>query len=799
MVSNYIIAKFQISEDVSLMAMIDNDTIHFFDNNGNDVQRDMLTLPDVFVINFIDGENRAFYLVEEKECITQSNLYVINKDNKVIYTSTIEDAYNVYTRITNNSIIIGVSEIKTESDILIPSSSSGKLVDNNQLTNKKLIGIRHNYYLFSEGSEDSNEYYLYALRPKFYDTDEPEFTFVRKFHADFLILWKSNVVYYNNCENDINVKAYGAGGYYWDTPEEQSFNIDVDLKNVNWTKDVQILCDEDSIILHHTNASADYNGFTIVIEEIGYGKLKLCNQKRLSDFWNVKIDSYANSLIKFDNGWLQGISIFDRYGNKIAKVEGGYDYVKKRPHITDYAVFAGNLSIPKIKNLLNTSIKFGVISTEDLEMVVPPNYNKVDFIVLEEPTKKQSRQKGTYEIYIKVCFETINQQKELTENWGLFKHSKYILPCFYKSIDVIRLKSKFVLVLENHDGLKGLFYNDEVIAPCIYEEITELGCYLLMNRADGMIDILYIDKESIKLYNHISSVTPSSVHLNFSKERYINNDALIVLKNDKYGLVCKGQFVAECIYDKIELINVNPNYLDSFNQYAYNPLWFILQKDNKNGLFGTHGVMTDIIYDDVAVIDWRTYHHKRDKDYDVIPQREFVIVLDGKCYTAKEKKIICENDELIFRGFISSYELVFSDEDETCLEFYTHRGEKRDIAVFDSDGDSVKIDDENNIESMYSGCYYAVPIPIAWSDANVQVCFQDEKFVFSFWENKIVYNPLNKDIDEENDDDSYYHDYDYPDDTDYERDTYYALGGDDYDEWRNNGGNLDDMMDGMGY
>ena len=39
----------------------------------------------------------------------------------------------------------------------------------------------------------------------------------------------------------------------------------------------------------------------------------------------------------------------------------------------------------------------------------------------------------------------------------------------------------------------------------------------------------------------------------------------------------------------------------------------------------------------------------------------------------------------------------------------------------------------------------------------------------------------------------------HPDDTDYERDTYYALGGDDYDEWRNNGGNLNDMMDGMGY
>ena len=36
-------------------------------------------------------------------------------------------------------------------------------------------------------------------------------------------------------------------------------------------------------------------------------------------------------------------------------------------------------------------------------------------------------------------------------------------------------------------------------------------------------------------------------------------------------------------------------------------------------------------------------------------------------------------------------------------------------------------------------------------------------------------------------------------DNDYERDTYYALGEDDYARWRDQGGNLDDMMDGMGY
>ena len=579
------------------------------------------------------------------------------------------------------------------------------------------------------------------MPPKFYDTYEPKFTFVQKYHADFLMLWGANVIYYNKSKNAIKINKC----YYSDTPLEQSIDIEVDLKNVNWTNDVQILYDEDSIILHHTNASADYNGFTIVIEEIGYGKFKLCNQNRLSDFWNAKINSYTNSLIKFDNGWLHGISIFDRYGNKIAKAEGGYDYVKKSPHITDYAVFAGNLSSPKIKSPLNSNIKFGIISTEDLEIVVPPNYNKVDFIVLEEPTKKQSRQKGTYEIYITVCIETINQQKELTENWGLFKHSECVVPCFFKSINVIRVKGNFIFILEQQDGLKGLFYKDKIITQCIYEGITELGCYLLMNRPDGLIDILYVDKESTRLYEYISSATSSTVQLEFQRNVYANNEAIIIGKNNKYGLICGGELVLDCIYDEIKLINANPNYCMPGHLSEY-PLWFILEKANKKGLYGTeHRVKTDIIYDNVAVIDWRTYHHKRDNDYDVVPQREFVIVLDGKYYNSKEKQLICENNALIFRGFISPYVLVFSDDDETCLEFYTHRGEKLDLAVFDSYGDFVGLDDKNDIESMFSGCYYAVPIPTAWREANVQIYFQDEKFVFSFWENEIIYNPLYKD------------------------------------------------------
>lgn len=79
--------------------------------------------------------------------------------------------------------------------------------------------------------------------------------------------------------------------------------------------------------------------------------------------------------------------------------------------------------------------------------------------------------------------------------------------------------------------------------------------------------------------------------------------------------------------------------------------------------------------------------------------------------------------------------------------------------------------------------------------------YEDEKYAFSFDEGKIVHNPFyqagsRKDMDEEYEKEP---DYDYVDDTDYERDTFYALGGDDYDAFRERGGSIDDMMDSLGF
>ena len=51
-------------------------------------------------------------------------------------------------------------------------------------------------------------------------------------------------------------------------------------------------------------------------------------------------------------------------------------------------------------------------------------------------------------------------------------------------------------------------------------------------------------------------------------------------------------------------------------------------------------------------------------------------------------------------------------------------------------------------------------------------------------------------IDKEEENDSCFY---IEDNYNYERDTYYAFGGNDYDQWKDNGGDLDGMMEGMGF
>ncbi len=191
-------------------------------------------------------------------------------------------------------------------------------------------------------------------------------------------------------------------------------------------------------------------------------------------------------------------------------------------------------------------------------------------------------------------------------------------------------------------------------------------------------------------------------------------------------------------------------------------------------------------------LDWKTFHPNRDyKDI-----RYFVLELDGKMYTTEEMAPICDNEDLTFRGFMTPTVLAFSGCDGIGLELYDYKARKKDFVVVDSCGD-VLFECLDSTDFLRSDMKYAMIRYIGFP-------YTIEEFAFSFEQNEVVENPFYQSIDDDeeiDDDEKYDNDYSYmdqPDDTDYERDTYYALGGENYDEWRKNGGNLDDMMDGMG-
>ena len=170
--------------------------------------------------------------------------------------------------------------------------------------------------------------------------------------------------------------------------------------------------------------------------------------------------------------------------------------------------------------------------------------------------------------------------------------------------------------------------------------------------------------------------------------------------------------------------------------------------------------------------------------------------ISGECYFVIKKKgklgALCTNEQnaipAIFEGIdkITKYGLIFNKilfdrkgkeifvlgNEYVYLEtkyydVFMGVGTKDDYKFFNSQGKQVsyKQDEDNEYILILDGGR----------------CFDTEENVF---------------VEEEED---YYDGYDYEDNYNYERDTYYALGGDDYDQWKENGGDLDGMMEGMGF
>jgi hypothetical protein len=220
-------------------------------------------------------------------------------------------------------------------------------------------------------------------------------------------------------------------------------------------------------------------------------------------------------------------------------------------------------------------------------------------------------------------------------------------------------------------------------------------------------------------------------------EARIGNKVGVISDNPKFNEISNVE------YEKIEVIE----------KYRF-AAFFKVYKDGKVGMISSNKICGEFFtlstkFDQLDIIAlWGWYG-----------DQEPLYIADGFFYNMKGEKIL-DAEHHTFKGFC--YE-------ENCMAFKNTE-----------DGDYVFIDYSNNKKLEAEG---------RDEDGNIiltNLCtfnISEEKFIVQEDESYYDYD---------------YHD-EYRDDYDYERDTYYALGGDDYDRFKENGGSIDDMMDGMGF
>lgn len=822
MESEYVLAPLRfidLEQDKNYQVLINRNEAIFFSSDGNQIERDFLKLPEVFVLVLEEDKDRVFKVISERDDLPlNKNLFIINKDNKVIYSCKTNELKNFY-RINDSSIILGIKDIAPEDTILTPQTEIGLLIFDNKLTNNKFCGAIGDYFLFKD---INSSYYLYAIerdwvpdeeKNKFeYDEDKWEykinkiyFHFIRPYFSNFIVIWRTrgpylsyhrvNVITIEGEEHQELVIDSYESTYEWSNKHIE-FSIDCDnsyIKWNNWKDEIQIIATDESIILHQININKDNTGFTIVLKYDGnYPKFQLKNKKRLGSYYNDRISLYSNSLIKISN------IVYNENGSVLIDNSANRYLMKYESYKNEYVILSRNLGEPIIRSEIKRNfLRDGVIRLNDLKVIIPFNFNKIEYWVVKK-RKYEFSNDTSQELYFKCIIEWPSEDG-IKEYIGLCKEEKLILPCNYKGIKATDIKAQNIIIFESYDEKKGVIYEDIVVAQCNYIEYKELGYYLKLQRPDGKWDILYLYKKA-KLFHCFDNIILPEIGI--GNEKIISDDILIVEKEGKFGIISYGEQRIPCNYDEIKVINAT-----KFKHRTYNnslpetkPFWFAIRKGENWGLYGNFqndglGYESGTIYKTVNVLNW--YNISGENDWH--SSEHFIVFLDNKCIKPLGIGVPFTNDsELKFKGYLDSNTLIFSNEGGSIVEFFDLKGNSKEMIIMNHD--DLKYYNRNDDKEKDEHEKYA------YSKLNYYRCFSNVQQVYSFKDKDVINNPYyfepieieDEDEDEEENDKGDYN-YGNEDDYDYDRDTYYALGGDDYDSFKENGGNIDDMMDGMGF
>lgn len=811
-----IIAPLIIEGEEKCMAMISGHKVHFFDNSGKNISIENLNIDkNLHILIFINSDKRSFILAQSGVEYNDGFCFIVNKDNEVIKSFIIESTL-LYCNIADNSIIMGMSEIIPNSGILHPEKLDGKLIMDGESKDKIFMGKIGEYLIFLD---DSNTYSLYAI-----DTDWEldgngnkvyfcDLVHIDDFNVENIILWETkggvvtdctmNVIYHRNDTDTMCLNSYST--HYDHCVEKFQFPIEVDINNIDWQNDIQYLYDSQTIILHHHNINSQWTGFTMIIEHDCHSQphFKLLNQKRLGKYYNDYINKYKNSMILMEDHYES--VLYSKSGEVISKIK------KEGTKMSDiyeskYLIVNGSFSSPISQNpfFVNT-YRFGILEKESLQLIVPLYYTNIEYFVWQE-TSYEWGDNGSPIVFFKVSMECLSESETPIKCWGLFKHDRMVLPCFFRKIEIFNINNHNFLLIENLAGKQGLFKDEEIIIPCDYKSIYQLGNYIILEKDNKNKKVYYFYTDHI-LSDTFISIEEAS-YLPNRTNKIINNVDTLIVRNEQgnYGIIDHGFLVVDCIYDEVKVERIlNISYSFEPRLGLTHPIWLTYHVGSQIGIYSNHdsdngfvkGINSGPIFNNVVIknLGDLSCNIKFENS------RNLIFEIDGSLYSPDDiTHPLVDDHEFVLKGLISSTILVFSKIDSMEVKFINFLGKEIDYKILDAELNYI---DDNDLD-WKSKANYAV--------CNTCPCqvhrslIRDEECFFSFKDNAIVKNPLlednNCDEDEEEDeeDSTDYEDMGYePEDKyDYDRDTYYALGGDDYEAFKERGGSIDDMMDGLG-
>lgn len=533
------------------------------------------------------------------------------------------------------------------------------------------------------------------------------------------------------------------------------------------------------LILFSDNYRNSYH--TIIINEIGF--VTLCKHLECSS-----VALTENNILRLGNFESDSADYCDIFGTRFCTAD---------KHSPKFQIFTRNLREPNTFNSKDINAQRtdnrrrfyddgvysqleGVIDLQSGNIIVPPCYSKIQ---LREFTRDFEDYLDT-PIYVSIVQIDNFFNGQLKSYFGIYQNDKLAIPINYSNIHFIEYKSpkeriydireldddrcfkkhESIFILLERNGLYGLAsqFGSLILEPCAdsYRILVETKRIPIKNEDNN----IYL--------HHIPNIGPEYIAL---------------CKNGSYNLIYRDQIISDFTIDEFELLS-----LDVYGD----ELFFIKVFCNSKEALVYNGKFITDFYAEVSVSC-----SEFGNPHDSIVNNFVITVIDDE---GNASLLNCKSQTLIeFSSHHINPFLNYVKVDSKILDINNN-------IIFDAENHTL-IDEKKGPYNNHILCFHdenspSVYIVISTDGEVVKINTDEDSEEIEFnvggfnnyYFNTDILRFENVPVNEEESDDDYCHDY-YPDDTDYDRDTYYALGGDDYDAFKERGGSLDDMMDGMGF